>query len=151
MGRMNRWPSVWCSHYYLFSWFLAEFFAKILSIYLFIFWKKYKNKCKRKILGTSDAWSTIHLSSRPGDPAWIYLRLMDFLRRQQKFCFSLNFLKLSGNISHLCYYLIGGFLVKTSLQLTFAIKLSRLKKVIFGTSFLFLNQEFSPHWFVSTR
>ena len=29
-----------------FSCFLAEFFAKILSIYLFIFLKKYKNKSK---------------------------------------------------------------------------------------------------------
>ena len=33
MGQMNRQPSVWCSKYYFFSWFLAEFFAKILSIY----------------------------------------------------------------------------------------------------------------------
>ena len=46
MGQMNRRPSVWCSKYYFFSWFLAEFFAKILSIYLFIFLKKYKNKSK---------------------------------------------------------------------------------------------------------
>ena len=37
MGQINRRPSVWCSKYYFFSWFLAEFFAKILSIYLFIF------------------------------------------------------------------------------------------------------------------
>ena len=40
MGQMNLQPSVWCSKYYFFSWFLAEFFAKILSIYLFIFLKK---------------------------------------------------------------------------------------------------------------
>ena len=40
MGQMNCGPSVWCSKYYFFSWFLAEFFAKILSIYLFIFFKK---------------------------------------------------------------------------------------------------------------
>ena len=46
MGQTNRRPSVWCSKYYFFSWFLAEFFAKILSIYLFIFLKKYKNKSK---------------------------------------------------------------------------------------------------------
>ena len=46
MGQMNRRPSVWCSKYYFFSWFLSEFFAKILSIYLFIFLKKYKNKSK---------------------------------------------------------------------------------------------------------
>ena len=37
MGQMNRRPSVWCSKYYFFTWFLAEFLAKILSIYLFIF------------------------------------------------------------------------------------------------------------------
>ena len=41
MGQMNRRPSIWCSKYYFFSWFLAEFFAKILSIYFFK--KKYKN------------------------------------------------------------------------------------------------------------
>ena len=46
MGQMNRRPSIWCSKYYFFSWFLAEFFEKILSIYLFIFLKKYKNKSK---------------------------------------------------------------------------------------------------------
>ena len=46
MGQMNPRPSVWCSKYYFFSWFLAEFFAKILSLYLFIFLKKYKNKSK---------------------------------------------------------------------------------------------------------
>ena len=73
-----------------FSWFLAEFFSKILSIYLFIFKKNTKIKvnsfecpksikCLKKIiLGTSDAWSTIRLSNRPSDPAWIYLRLTDF-------------------------------------------------------------------------
>ena len=33
---------------------------------------------KKIILGTSDAWSTIRLSNRPSDPAWIYLRLTDF-------------------------------------------------------------------------
>ena len=76
--------------FFFFSWFLAEFFAKILSIYLFIFSKKYKNKniefwvpksiksLRKIILGKSDAWSTIRLSNRPSDPAWIYLRLADF-------------------------------------------------------------------------
>ena len=33
---------------------------------------------KKIILGTSDAWSTIHLSHRPSDWAWIYLRLTNF-------------------------------------------------------------------------
>ena len=46
IGQMNRRPIVSCSKYYFFSWFLAEFFAKILSIYLFILFKKYKNKSK---------------------------------------------------------------------------------------------------------
>ena len=40
IGQTNRRPSVWCSKYYFFSWFLAEFFAKTLSIYLFTFLKK---------------------------------------------------------------------------------------------------------------
>ena len=89
MGQMNRRPSVWCSKYFFFSWFLAEFFAKIPTIYLFIFLKNTKIKIKsfecpksirslKKImLGTSDAWSTIRLSNRHSDPAWIYLRLTD--------------------------------------------------------------------------
>ena len=91
MGLMNHRPSIWCFKYYFFSWFLAEFAAKILSIYLFIFLKNTKIKVKsfecpksikslkKIILGTSDAWSTIHLSNWPSDPAWIYLRLTDFL------------------------------------------------------------------------
>ena len=33
---------------------------------------------KKIILGTSDAWSTIRLSNRPSETAWIYLRLTDF-------------------------------------------------------------------------
>ena len=31
-----------------------------------------------EIIGTSDAWSTIHLSHLPSDRAWIYLRLTNF-------------------------------------------------------------------------
>ena len=37
MGQMNRRPSVWCPSIIFFSWFLAKFFAKILSIYFLIF------------------------------------------------------------------------------------------------------------------
>ena len=37
MGQTNRWPSVWCSKYYFFSWFLAKLFAKILSNCFLIF------------------------------------------------------------------------------------------------------------------
>ena len=40
--------------------------------------KVYK-KSKKIILGTSDAWWTICLSNRPSDPAWIYLKLTDFM------------------------------------------------------------------------
>ena len=40
MGQTNRRPRVWCSKYYFFSWFLAKFFAKILSIYFLIFFYK---------------------------------------------------------------------------------------------------------------
>ena len=36
MGQTNCQPSVWCSKYLFFSWFLAKFFAKILSIYFLI-------------------------------------------------------------------------------------------------------------------
>ena len=60
----------WCSKYYFFSWFLAKFFSKILSIYFFnfvILWKNKKinwknfvknftiNHEKKIILGASDA------------------------------------------------------------------------------------------------
>ena len=83
MAQMNRWPSVWCSKYYFFSWFLAKFFSKFLSIYFLIFFykitkMKIKNfECpksiksmKKIILGTSDSWSTIRLSHRPSNPAY---------------------------------------------------------------------------------
>ena len=33
-------------------------------------------------VGTSDAWSTIHLSHRPSDQPWIYLRLTNFNSRR---------------------------------------------------------------------
>ena len=61
-----------------FSQFLAKFFAKIVSIYLFIFFfqkftkiriksfeclKSIKNY-RKKMLGTSDTWSTNHLSQQ---------------------------------------------------------------------------------------
>ena len=38
-----------------------------------------KKSWKKIILGTSDAWSTIHLYHRSSDQAWIYQRLTDFL------------------------------------------------------------------------
>ena len=44
LGQTTHRPSLWCSKYYFFSRFLAEFFAKIISIYLFIFLKKLKSK-----------------------------------------------------------------------------------------------------------
>ena len=37
MGQTTHRPSIWCSKYYFFSWFLAEFFAKIVSIYFLHF------------------------------------------------------------------------------------------------------------------
>ena len=54
MGQMNHWPSVWCSKYYFFSWFLAEFFAKNtfnLFVYFFLNTKiKVKSfKCPKSI------------------------------------------------------------------------------------------------------
>ena len=41
---------------------------------------------KKIVLGTSDAWSTIHLSHRPSDRAWIYLRLTNFWSRAKTKC-----------------------------------------------------------------
>ena len=75
MGQTNRRPSVWCSKYYFFSWFLAKFFAKILSIYFLIKIKSFEcpkstKSIKKIILGTSDSWSTIRLSHRPSDPVY---------------------------------------------------------------------------------
>ena len=40
MVQMNRQPSVWCSKYYFFSWFLAKYVAKSLSIHFIIFFTK---------------------------------------------------------------------------------------------------------------
>ena len=79
MGQTNRRPSVWCSKYF-FSYFLIDLGHSKLFTFNFI--KKYENKLKlflqrimqdfmkEMILGTSDAWSTIHLSHRPGKAAY---------------------------------------------------------------------------------
>ena len=37
MGQINRRPTVWCSNYYFFSWFLAKFFAKKSFHFIFSF------------------------------------------------------------------------------------------------------------------
>ena len=50
---------------------------------------------KKIILGTSDAWSTIHLSHRPSDRAWIYLRLTNFLTNQVTIYMKTNLLYIS--------------------------------------------------------
>ena len=90
MGQMNRRPSVWCSKYYFFHDFLQNSLQKYFQSICLFFLKNTKIKVKsfecpksikslkKIILGTSDAWSTIRLSNRPSDPAWIYLRLTDF-------------------------------------------------------------------------
>ena len=66
---------------FFFSWFLAKFFTKILSIYLFVILYNYKIKilsfeCPKSIksiqkiiLGALDSWSTIYLSHRPSNQA----------------------------------------------------------------------------------
>ena len=58
--------------------FIFVFFLKKIG------WKYFcKHFCKKSwkeiILGTSDAWLTSHSSHRPGDRAWIYLRLTNFI------------------------------------------------------------------------
>ena len=90
MGQTNSQPSVWCSKYYHFSWFLVKFFAKIRSIYFSIFLKNTKIKTKsfegqmsikvlkKLILGTSNSWSTICLSHRPSDPAYFIVNWRNF-------------------------------------------------------------------------
>ena len=47
---------------------------------------------KKIILGTSDAWSMVHLSHRPSDRAWIYLRLTNFCMYLCAVCAFLNVL-----------------------------------------------------------
>ena len=91
MGQMNRRPSVWCSKYYIFFMISCRILCKnTFNLFVYFFKKNTKIKIKsfecsksikslkEIILGTSDAWSTIRLSNRPSDPAWIYLRLTDF-------------------------------------------------------------------------
>ena len=81
MGQMNCPPRVWCSMYFFFHTFYRLRAPKTLYFYLYFFWNKQidwkyfcKEFCKKSwkkiILGTSDAWSTIHLAHRPSDPAY---------------------------------------------------------------------------------
>ena len=83
MGQMNRWPRVWCSKYYFFYTFYRLRALKTLYFYFCNFikknkkinWKDFcKEFCKKSwkkiILGTSDAWSMIHLSHCPSNPAY---------------------------------------------------------------------------------
>ena len=59
--------------------FMFVFFFQNKQIDWKYFCKEFcKKSWKKIILGTSDAWSTIHLSHRPSDRAWIYLRLTNF-------------------------------------------------------------------------
>ena len=70
--------------WFFFSWFLAKFFVKMVSMYLFILFFINLQKSKQRVLsalslqqimrkimlGTSDAWSTSHLSQQPSKPAY---------------------------------------------------------------------------------
>ena len=59
--------------------FIFVFLEKNKQIDWKYFCKEFCKKSFKKImLGTSDAWSTIHLSHRPSNRAWIYLRLTNF-------------------------------------------------------------------------
>ena len=91
MGQTNCRPSVWCSKYYFFSWFLAKFFAKILSIYFLIFFYKITKikiksfECPKSIesLKNNNTWNIRLLvddSFVPSSkqPRVIYCRLTDF-------------------------------------------------------------------------
>ena len=63
----------------LFTFIFVFFFFLNKQIDWKYFCKEFcKKSWKKIILGTSDAWSTIHLSHRPSDRAWIYLRLTNF-------------------------------------------------------------------------
>ena len=82
IGQMNRRPSVWCSKYYFFRLFIDLGHSKLFTFILVfllknkkIDWKYFcKEFCKKSwkkiILGTSDTWSTIHLSHRPSEPVY---------------------------------------------------------------------------------
>ena len=85
-GQKTHWPSVWCFKHYFF--FIISYILRVLKTLYFHFCKivkKNKNKLKqfaknfvrnykkKMILGTSDAWSMIHLSHQPSNRAWIYL------------------------------------------------------------------------------
>ena len=80
IGQTNRRPSVWCSKHY-FLWLFIDLGHSKLFTFIFVFFKKNrkidwkyfckefcKKSLKKIILGTSDAWSTIHLSHRPSNP-----------------------------------------------------------------------------------
>ena len=68
MGQMNRRPSVWCSKYYFFQYFLCLGHSKL---FVFFYFKEFcKKSWKKIILLTSNTWSTICLAHRPSDPAY---------------------------------------------------------------------------------
>ena len=77
MGRTTHRPSVWCSKHYFF--FIISYRLRALKTLYFHFckinWNDFcKEFCKKLwkkiILGTSDAWSTSHLSHQPSEPAY---------------------------------------------------------------------------------
>ena len=129
MGQMNRRPSIWCSKYYFFHDFLQNSLQKYFQYICLFFLKNTKIKVKsfecpksikslKKImLGTSDAWSTIRLSNRPSDPAWIYLRLTDFWSgmRRLGICTMYSYCNLLylGRPTHLTLHLIHKIMVNS--------------------------------------
>ena len=90
MGQMNRRPSIWCSKYYFFPWFLAKYIAKSLSIhFVILFFLNTKIKVKSfecpksvKILKKNNTWNIRRLVDdsfvqSAKLPSIIYLRLTD--------------------------------------------------------------------------
>ena len=72
---MTRGPSVWCSKHYFFiiSYFhFCNFIKKNQERFECVSAKDFARFYEKKyvILGTSDAWSTSHLSHRPNEPAY---------------------------------------------------------------------------------
>ena len=90
-------PRVWCSKYYLSLWFLAKFFAIILSIYLLIFYNFMKiriNSFESKSATHCFIFNLSKLGGWHDRPSVLYWRLSDF-----RPCCTQNFTSLGVHIN----------------------------------------------------
>ena len=126
MGQMNHRPSVWCSKYYFFFLISCKILCKNPFNYFFHKFTKIKSfECPKSIrnyekimLGTSDAWSTSHLSHRSSEPAYYIVdcRILIWLRCLYKNLNSLIWQGWQYNLSHMPLIFLRALMRKSSLD-----------------------------------